>query len=57
MDKILCVSEIISPSVISHNRWATKCDELRYMKTRLKLDPTKMFPFGVDHHALNVSRD
>ena len=24
-----------SPSVISHNRLATKCDELRYMKIRL----------------------
>ena len=37
MDKIFCVSEIIfyfSPSVISHNRSAMNCDELRFMKTR-----------------------
>ena len=34
-----------SPSVISHNRSATKCDELRYMKTKLNVIISRQF-FG-----------
>ena len=46
-----------SPSVISHNRSAMKCDELRYMKTRLNGHyMNNLIPWLVDILSVNLPR-